>query len=54
MSILRESNLPNLYHRGKVRDTYEMTGDQLLIIVTDRVSAFDVVLPGGIPDKESF
>jgi len=51
MEILRESNLPNLYHRGKVRDTYEMTGDQLLIIVTDRVSAFDVVLPGGIPDK---
>jgi phosphoribosylaminoimidazole-succinocarboxamide synthase len=51
MSILRESNLPNLYHRGKVRDTYEMGNDQLLIIVTDRVSAFDVVLPGGIPDK---
>jgi len=51
MSILRDSNLPNLYHRGKVRDTYEMGNDQLLIIVTDRVSAFDVVLPGGIPDK---
>lgn len=51
MSILRESDLPNLYHRGKVRDTYEMGDDQLLIIVTDRVSAFDVVLPGGIPDK---
>ena len=51
MSILRETNLPNLYHRGKVRDTYEMGGDMLLIIATDRVSAFDVVLPGGIPDK---
>lgn len=51
MSILRESNLPNLYHRGKVRDTYEMGSDLLLIIATDRVSAFDVVLPGGIPDK---
>jgi len=51
MSILRESNLPNLYHRGKVRDTYEMDNDLLLIIATDRVSAFDVVLPGGIPDK---
>lgn len=51
MSVLRESNLPNLYHRGKVRDTYEMGNDLLLIIATDRVSAFDVVLPGGIPDK---
>jgi len=51
MSVLRESNLPNLYHRGKVRDTYEMGSDLLLIIATDRVSAFDVVLPGGIPDK---
>jgi len=51
MSVLRESDLPNLYHRGKVRDTYEMGSDLLLIIATDRVSAFDVVLPGGIPDK---
>jgi phosphoribosylaminoimidazole-succinocarboxamide synthase len=51
MSILRETNLPNLYHRGKVRDTYEMGSDLLLIIATDRISAFDVVLPGGIPDK---
>jgi len=51
MEILRETNLPNLYHRGKVRDTYEMGSDMLLIIATDRVSAFDVVLPNGIPDK---
>jgi len=36
--------------RGKVRDVYE-AGDYLLIIATDRVSAFDVVLPNGIPDK---
>jgi len=36
--------------RGKVRDVYEV-GDYLLIIATDRVSAFDVVLPNGIPDK---
>jgi len=36
--------------RGKVRDVYE-TDDYLLIIATDRVSAFDVVLPNGIPDK---
>ncbi|MBM3156613.1 MAG: phosphoribosylaminoimidazolesuccinocarboxamide synthase [Chloroflexi bacterium] len=51
MEILQESNLPNLYHRGKVRDTYEMGSDRLLIIATDRVSAFDVVMPNGIPDK---
>ena len=36
--------------RGKVRDVYDL-GDKLLIVVTDRVSAFDVVLPTGIPDK---
>ncbi|MFC1848041.1 phosphoribosylaminoimidazolesuccinocarboxamide synthase [Chloroflexota bacterium] len=51
MSVLLETGLPNLYYRGKVRDTYEMPGDQLLLIATDRVSAFDVVLPAGIPDK---
>jgi len=36
--------------RGKVRDIYEL-GDQLLIVATDRLSAFDVVLPTAIPDK---
>jgi len=51
MSVLLETDLPNLYYRGKVRDTYEMDSDQFLLIATDRVSAFDVVLPGGIPDK---
>jgi len=51
MSVLLETDLPNLYYRGKVRDTYEMDSDQFLFIATDRVSAFDVVLPGGIPDK---
>lgn len=50
MSVLLESNLPNLFHRGKVRDTYTLGGD-LLMVATDRVSAFDVVLPNGIPDK---
>lgn len=39
-----------LYARGKVRDLYEV-GDRLLIITTDRLSAFDVVLPTPIPDK---
>jgi phosphoribosylaminoimidazole-succinocarboxamide synthase len=38
------------FRRGKVRDVYEL-GDKLLIVSTDRISAFDVVLPCGIPDK---
>jgi len=50
MELLLETNLPNLYYRGKVRDTYDL-GDRLLIIATDRISAFDSVLPCGIPDK---
>ncbi len=40
----------NLLSRGKVRDMYDM-GDEVLIVVTDRLSAFDHVLPNGIPDK---
>jgi phosphoribosylaminoimidazole-succinocarboxamide synthase len=36
--------------RGKVRDVYDL-GDALLIVATDRISAFDVVMPNGIPDK---
>jgi phosphoribosylaminoimidazole-succinocarboxamide synthase len=39
-----------LHRRGKVRDVYEI-GDQLLIVTTDRISAFDFVLGSGIPDK---
>jgi len=51
MSILLESNLSlPLFRRGKVRDVYDL-GDKLLIVSTDRISAFDVVLPCGIPDK---
>lgn len=37
-------------HRGKVRDVYDL-GDRLLLVSTDRISAFDWVLPTGIPDK---
>ena len=40
-----------LHGRGKVRDIYELQGDLLLIVATDRVSAFDAVLPTPIPDK---
>jgi phosphoribosylaminoimidazole-succinocarboxamide synthase len=39
-----------LFRRGKVRDVYDL-GDKLLIVATDRISAFDVILPNGIPDK---
>jgi phosphoribosylaminoimidazole-succinocarboxamide synthase len=46
-----ETNLPDLpLKRGKVRDVYEL-GEDLLIVSTDRISAFDWVLPTGIPDK---
>ncbi len=43
------SGIP-LLNRGKVRDIYDL-GDHLLIVASDRISAFDVVLPNGIPDK---
>jgi len=49
--MLIETQLPNLLHRGKVRDTYRLGEGMLLMISTDRISAFDVVLPNGIPDK---
>lgn len=50
--IIRETNLPDvrLLRRGKVRDVYDL-GEHLLIIATDRISAFDVVLPDGIAGK---
>jgi phosphoribosylaminoimidazole-succinocarboxamide synthase len=49
-SIL-QTDLPlPLFHRGKVRDTYDL-GDKLLMVVTDRISAYDVVLPNAIPYK---
>jgi len=50
--ILLETDLPDLrlHSRGKVRDVYEV-GSDLLIIATDRISAFDYVLATGIPDK---
>jgi len=50
-TVLVNINLPlPLFRRGKVRDVYDL-GDRLLIVSTDRISAFDVVLPCGIPDK---
>ena len=46
-----ETNLPGLVHRGKVRDTYDLGGGLLLMVATDRISAFDVVLPTPVPGK---
>ena len=40
-----------LVRRGKVRDVYDVGDDRLLIVATDRISAFDVVMPQPIPDK---
>lgn len=40
-----------LFARGKVRDTYELGPNQLLMVATDRLSAFDHILPDGIPDR---
>jgi len=52
MRVLRETNFGGILPaaRGKVRDIYDI-GDTLLIVASDRLSAFDVVLPTGIPDK---
>ena len=52
MAMLLETGFADLGapRKGKVRDIYDL-GDKLLIVVTDRVSAFDVVLPTGIADK---
>jgi phosphoribosylaminoimidazole-succinocarboxamide synthase len=51
MSLLLKSEVPGYpCRRGKVRDVYDL-GDRLVIVATDRISAFDWVLPTGIPDK---
>jgi phosphoribosylaminoimidazole-succinocarboxamide synthase len=49
--MIIETPLPGRTHRGKVRDTYDLGGGRLLMVATDRISAFDVVLPNGIPGK---
>jgi len=51
MSAMLESRLPGVpVRRGKVRDVYDL-GDKLLLVATDRISAFDWVMPSPIPDK---
>src|SRR5512134_3023376 len=51
-NVLLQTNMPDIrfLRRGKVRDIYEVD-DYLLLIASDRISAFDVVLPNGIPGK---
>ncbi len=51
--VIRETNLPGieLLSRGKVRDIYAAGDDKLLVVATDRLSAFDVILEEPIPDK---
>ena len=50
-SVLLRSEIPGVpVRRGKVRDVYDF-GDRLLFVASDRISAFDWVLPNGIPDK---
>ncbi|PKB59237.1 MAG: phosphoribosylaminoimidazolesuccinocarboxamide synthase [SAR202 cluster bacterium Casp-Chloro-G2] len=49
--MILETQMPEILHRGKVRDTYGLGGGHLLMVATDRISAFDVVLPTGITDK---
>jgi phosphoribosylaminoimidazole-succinocarboxamide synthase len=53
MSALLQSSIPELLllARGKVRDVYAVGEDSLLMVATDRISAFDCVLPNPIPDK---
>src|SRR5436853_5956572 len=53
MSTMVQSEVPGarLWRRGKVRDVYDAGDDQLVIVASDRLSAFDVVLPTPIPGK---
>jgi phosphoribosylaminoimidazole-succinocarboxamide synthase len=53
VNTLMQSEVPGatLFRRGKVRDVYDAGGDRLVIVASDRLSAYDVVLPTPIPDK---
>ena len=50
-AAVRSTDLPLPVRRGKVRDVYDVGDGTLVIVATDRISAFDVILPDGIPDK---
>src|SRR3954466_16313325 len=49
-AAVMQTDLPFPVRRGKVRDVYDL-GEALMIIATDRISAFDCVMPNGIPEK---
>lgn len=53
VQTVSETEIPGLtlLHRGKVRDVYEMSDERLLLVATDRISAFDCVMPNRIPNK---
>ena len=53
MEAIRESSYPNLIYRGKVRDTHDIGNNKYLMVSTDRISAYDVVLPNVVPGKGS-
>ena len=51
-NALMQSEIPGLkVRRGKVRDVYDLGDGRLLIVASDRISAFDVIMPTPIPDK---
>jgi phosphoribosylaminoimidazole-succinocarboxamide synthase len=51
IQVVMQSQVPGVpCRRGKVRDVYDL-GDRLVLVATDRISAFDVILPNGIPEK---
>ena len=50
-NVVMQTSIPGMTpKRGKVRDIYDF-GDKLLLVSTDRISAFDWILPSGVPDK---
>jgi len=53
--VIRETNFSGISPaaRGKVRDIYDL-GDRLLLVATDRLSAFDVIMPTPIPDRAAY
>ena len=53
MDVVENTDLPNLIHRGKVRDSYSLDKKLFLMIATDRISAYDVIIPTPIPGKGS-
>ena len=49
--VMLRSDLPGKVHEGKVRELYDLPGDRLLVVASDRISTYDIVMPTGIPRK---